>query len=476
MVRFSDLGIGSDLVQSLKEDGITEPFEVQIAAIPPAMEGKDICCRAPTGSGKTLAFGLPLIERTPKADRNRPTALILTPTRELAEQIRNVLDPLASKYGMGVLSVYGGTSYGRQRKGLDAGVEILVACPGRLLDLMDRRALTLEDVEIVVLDEADRMADMGFMEPVCDIIESCSRKPQMILFSATLDDDVSRLVDLYQDDPEMIGVGPEEISMDSMEHLFWKVKPYMKTEVSIKSVNRAGRSIIFCRTRRGVDRLGDEMKEEGVELSTLHGGLNQRQRDRAMSKFTTGRSMVLIATDVAARGIDVEGINCVIHYDPPDDAKVYKHRSGRTARAGSKGVVISLVKGNEKRRYDRIQKEVGIKKRFSDPHPDDLEKKEFKLVEPRSKRVKNKSKHRPQKHSRENRADSRRENSGGRGRNDQSKRGKRKRRFSNLDGSPRNWGEQKKGRSSRKFTRQNRRGRNERGRGNNRKRSDRSKR
>ena len=476
MVRFSDLGIGSDLVQSLKEDGITEPFEVQIAAIPPAMEGKDICCRAPTGSGKTLAFGLPLIERTRQADRNRPTALILTPTRELAEQIRNVLGPLASKYRMGVLSVYGGTSYGKQRKGLDEGVEILVACPGRLLDLMDRRALSLEDVEIVVLDEADRMADMGFMEPVCDIIESCSRKPQMILFSATLDDDVSRLVDLYQEDPEMIGVGPEEISMDSMEHLFWKVKPYMKTEVSVKSVKRAGRSIIFCRTRRGVDRLGDEMKEEGVELSTLHGGLNQRQRDRAMSKFTTGQSMVLIATDVAARGIDVEGINCVIHYDPPDDAKVYKHRSGRTARAGSKGVVISLVKGNEKRRYDRIQKDVGIKKRFSDPHPDDLEKKEFKLVEPRSKRVKNKSKHRPQKHGRENRVASRRENSQGKGRTDQSKRGKRKRRFSNLDGSPRNWGEQKKGRASRKYTRQNRRGRSERGRGNNRRQSGRSKR
>ena len=476
MVRFSELGIGSDLVQSLKEGGITAPFEVQIAVIPPTMEGKDICCRAPTGSGKTLAFGLPLIERVPQAERNRPTALILTPTRELAEQIRNVLGPLASKYGMGVLSVYGGTSYGKQRKGLDAGVEILVACPGRLLDLMDRRALTLEDVEIIVLDEADRMADMGFMEPVCDIIESCSRKPQMILFSATLDDDVSRLVDLYQDDPEMIGVGPEEISMDSMEHLFWKVKPYMKTEVSVKSVKRAGRSIIFCRTRRGVDRLGDEMKEEGVELSTLHGGLNQRQRDRAMNKFTTGRSMVLIATDVAARGIDVEGINCVIHYDPPDDAKVYKHRSGRTARAGTKGVVISLVKGNEKRRYDRIQKEVGIKKRFSDPHPDDLEKKEFKLVEPRSKRVKNKSKHSPKKHSRENRNNSRRENSREKGRRNQSKGEKRKHRFSNLDGSPRNWGEQKKGRASRKFTRQNGRRRNNRRRGNNRNKSRSSKR
>tara|TARA_B100000902_G_scaffold388062_1_gene433087 strand:- start:565 stop:1998 length:1434 start_codon:yes stop_codon:yes gene_type:complete len=458
VVRFSDLGIGSDLVQTLSDEGISEPFEVQIAAIPSAMEGRDICCRAPTGSGKTLAFGLPLIERTPRAEPNRPTSLILTPTRELAEQIRNVLGPLAGNYGMDVLSVYGGTSYGKQRKGLDRGVEILVACPGRLLDLMEKRALSLEDVGIVVLDEADRMADMGFMEPVCDIIESCSNKPQMILFSATLDDDVSRLVDMYQDDPEIIGVGPEEISMDSMEHLFWKVKPYMKTEVSVKSVKRAGRSIIFCRTRRGVDRLGDEMEDDGIELSTLHGGLNQRQRDRAMSKFTSGRSMVLIATDVAARGIDIEGINCVIHYDPPDDAKVYKHRSGRTARAGSTGVVISLVKGNEKRRYDRIQKAVGIKKRFSDPHPDDLEKKEFKLVEPRSKRVKNKHQQRSQ------RRDSGRRERTSTGRPDYSKRGKRKKRYSKSNDSPRNWGEENNERRNRRNSRNQKRG----GRGNNR--------
>ena len=460
MVRFSDLGIGPKLVQSLSDEGITEPFEVQIAAIPSAIQGRDICCRAPTGSGKTLAFGLPLIERVSQAKPKRPTSLILTPTRELAEQIRNVLSPLASKYEMDVLSVYGGTSYGKQRSGLEKGVEILVACPGRLLDLMDKRALTLEDIEIVVLDEADRMADMGFMDPVCDIIESCGKKPQMILFSATLDDDVSKLVDMYQDEPEMIGIGPEEISMDSMEHLFWKVKPYMKTEISIKSVMRAGRSIIFCRTRRGVDRLGSEMKEEGVELSTLHGGLNQRQRDRAMSKFTSGQSRVLIATDVAARGIDVEGINCVIHYDPPDDAKVYKHRSGRTARAGSTGVVISLVKGNEKRRYDRIQKQVGIKKRFSEPHPDDLEKKEFKLVEPRSKRVKNKH------HQKSKQGNSRRRDR--RGRPDYSKQGKRKKRYSNSNDSPRNWGEEKKGRKKRRDRRSQRRG----FRGNNRKRSE----
>jgi len=380
VVRFSDLGIGPGLVQSLSSQGITEPFEVQIESIPSLMNGRDLCCRAPTGSGKTLAFGLPLIERTKPAESKRPTALILTPTRELAEQIRNVLDPLAWNSRMKVLSVYGGTSYGRQLKGLDKGAEILVACPGRLIDLLKRKALTLEDVGMVVLDEADRMADMGFMEPVCSIIEKCTSNPQMILFSATLDRDVAKLVKLYQDDPVRIEIGPKEISMDSMEHLFWKVKPYKKTEIAVKSVRRAGRSIIFCRTRAGVDRLGGEMQLDSIPLSTLHGGLNQRQRDRAMNKFSTGRSMVLIATDVAARGIDVEGVNCVIHYDPPDDAKAYKHRSGRTARAGQTGVVISFIKGNEQRIYGRIQKQVGIKKRFSEPRPEDLKKNDFKII------------------------------------------------------------------------------------------------
>ena len=381
MVRFSDLGIKPSLVESLSNEGIVEPFEVQIEAIPSALEGRDICCRAPTGSGKTLAFGLPLISRAKPAEPKRPTALILTPTRELAEQIRNVLDPLAWSYSqMKVLSIYGGSSYGRQIKALERGVEILVACPGRLLDLIERRALTLEEIDIVVLDEADRMADMGFMEPVCRIIDKCTSRPQMILFSATLDHEVSKLVRTYQDDPVKIEVGPEEISMDSMDHKFWSIKPHNKTEIAVKSVRRSGRSIIFCRTRAGFDRLSKEMQLDSVPLSSLHGGLNQKQRDRAMNKFSSGRSMVLIATDVAARGIDVEGINCVIHYDPPDDAKAYKHRSGRTARAGNSGVVISFVKKNEQRTYNRIQRAVGIRKRFTDPRPEELKKNEFTLV------------------------------------------------------------------------------------------------
>jgi len=446
VVRFSDLGIGPGLVESLSSQGITEPFEVQIEAIPSLMKGRDLCCRAPTGSGKTLAFGLPMIERTRPADSKRPTALILTPTRELAEQIRNVLDPLAWNSRMKVLSVYGGTSYGRQLKGLDKGAEILVACPGRLIDLLKRKALTLEDVGMVVLDEADRMADMGFMEPVCSIIEKCTSNPQMILFSATLDHDVAKLVKLYQDDPVRIEIGPKEISMDGMEHLFWKMKPHKKTEIAVKSVRRAGRSIIFCRTRAGVDRLGGEMQLDSIPLSTLHGGLNQRQRDRAMNKFSTGRSMVLIATDVAARGIDVEGVNCVIHYDPPDDAKAYKHRSGRTARAGQTGVVISFIKGNEQRIYGRIQKQVGIRKRFSDPRPDDLKKNDFTITKEEPNKTNRRS-------DRESGAGGRpRRNQRGRGGKGNRSRGKENGRIyrnspskSNKSGKNRNHGNKKRG-------------------------------
>jgi len=370
------------LVDVLREEGIVEPFEVQREAIPDAMQGRDVCCRAPTGSGKTLAFGLPLVSRTTEAKSKRPTSLILTPTRELAEQIRKVLQPLARSAGLGVLSVYGGTPYKGQLRRLNQGVEILVACPGRLIDLLDRKALRLDDVGVVVLDEADRMADMGFMEPVCSILDKCRSDRQTILFSATLDDDVAEIVESYQTDPARIGIGPEEISMDSMQHLFWKINSRGKADLSAYITEKCGRSIIFCRTRAGVNRLGDEMGEIGSSFTTLHGGMNQKQRDRSMQKFSAGRSRVLIATDVASRGIDVTDVNCVIHFDPPDDGKAYKHRSGRTARAGSTGTVVSLVQRSQNRKYKRIQSEVGIKCRFTEPDVDILEEREFVLAPP----------------------------------------------------------------------------------------------
>ena len=379
MVRFSDLGVEPNLIDILQNEGIMEPFEVQIKTIPEALVGRDVCCRAPTGSGKTLAFGIPLISRTIKAEPKKPTSLILTPTRELAEQICGVLKPLAASKGMEITSVYGGTPYKGQLRSLNKGVEILVACPGRLIDLLERGSLRLDAVGMVVLDEADRMADMGFMRPVCYILDKCKKDRQTILFSATLDEDVSEIVENYQENPLNVGIGPEEVSMDSMQHFFWKIDSRGKANLSAYITEKCGRSIIFCRTRAGVNRLGDEMSELGSSFTTLHGGMGQNQRDRSMHKFSAGRARVLIATDVASRGIDVNDVNCVIHYDPPDDGKAYKHRSGRTARAGSTGSVVSLVLKSQKRKYKRIQDDVGIRSRITNPNVDSLEEKEFVL-------------------------------------------------------------------------------------------------
>ena len=221
MVSFADLGIEPILVDALKQQGIIEPFEVQRESIPDAMLGRDVCCRAPTGSGKTLAFGLPLLAMTEEAEPSRPTSLILTPTRELAEQIFNVLDPLAYELQLYVQAMYGGSSYNKQFRALERGIDVLVACPGRLIDMMDRGSVSLENVGIVVLDEADRMADMGFMEPVCKILDQCKKDRQTILFSATLDDEVADLVRDYQTNPVTIEVGPKEVTMESMTHYFW---------------------------------------------------------------------------------------------------------------------------------------------------------------------------------------------------------------------------------------------------------------
>ena len=372
MVSFSDLGIGPAIVRELNKQGISEPFEVQKESIPDSLLGRDVCCRAPTGSGKTLAFGLPLIARTRRANSKRPTGLILTPTRELAEQINSVLRPIAQAVDRDIVSIYGGVSYKKQYNALNKGVDILVACPGRLIDLLDRRALKLDDVETVVLDEADRMADMGFMEPVCEILDLCAENRQTILFSATLDEDVSELVKNYQNNPVTIEVGPKEVSIENMQHLFWTMKPHQKLRVTSEILTKCGKTMIFCKTRRGVDRLGDEMYDAEINVATLHGGLNQRQRDRALRRFTKGGAAALVATDVAARGIDIQGVNCVIHYDPPENGKSYKHRSGRTARAGADGVVISYVQRSQQRTYNKIQNEVGIKRRFQPPNVENL--------------------------------------------------------------------------------------------------------
>jgi len=366
-VSFSDLGLERRLVHLLEQQGITEPFEVQRESIPDIMLGRDVCCRAPTGSGKTLAFGLPLISRCRRAQPHLPTSLILTPTRELAEQICSVLKPLAHEADLRVLTIYGGTSYVKQRRALERGVDIVVACPGRLLDLMHNGVLGLEDVDIAVIDEADRMADMGFMEPVCEILDHCSNERQTILFSATLDEEVDEIVANYMYEAVTIEVGPKEVSMDTMQHISWLIRSNMKSEIAREAVRKCGRSIIFCRTRAGVDRVGYDFNDNGLSAAVLHGGLSQRERNQAMQRFSDGECIAMIATDVAARGIDIQDVACIIHYDPPENGKAYKHRSGRTARAGAQGIVISLVQKPQKKKFIRMQRSVGVHCEFTPP-------------------------------------------------------------------------------------------------------------
>ena len=384
-MSFLDLGIEPAIVYQLKKQGITEPFEVQKAAIPDTLLGKDICCRAPTGSGKTLAFGLPLIARCKPSEPGKPSSLIVTPTRELAEQICNVLTPLAKEMHLSVLAVYGGTSYSKHRRALEKGVDIVVACPGRLIDLMEQGSISLENVEIAVLDEADRMADMGFIDPVCFILDNCDKHRQVILYSATLDREVSKIVKKYQDRPAKIEVGPKEISMDSMKHHFWIIKK-RKIIVTSDVIEKVGRTMIFCRTRRGVDRVTSELKDERLRATAIHGGLTQRQRDRAMDQFIYGDCIALVATDVAARGIDVDGVQCVIHWDPPENGKAYKHRSGRTARAGATGTIVSLLQKKDKSKYKRIQKEVGINVGITDPILEKIPENELDYIPPPRKK------------------------------------------------------------------------------------------
>lgn len=399
MTSFSDLGVDVALEEILASQNIIEPFEVQVEAIPLILDGVDVACRAPTGSGKTLAFGLPLLQTVPIAEPNRPTALILSPTRELAEQIFKVLKPLCRRMDRTVGVVYGGVSYKNQYRALERGLDILVACPGRLLDLMERGAVVLRDTVSVVVDEADRMADMGFMEPVCDILDRCSEDAHTVLFSATLDDDIGELVDRYQKDPVFLEIGDADISVTDMEHFFWLMPNSKKVSISAEIIRKCGRSVVFCRTRLGVERVADELEEDGIGVRALHGGLSQRQRDRAMASFVHGECMTLVATDVAARGLDVEGVNAVIHYDPPENGKAYKHRSGRTARGGSSGIVVALIQKPQKKMYSRLQRDVGINFDFTPPDFGALPQFEVEYIPPEPRRTTKKQREQRRKNS-----------------------------------------------------------------------------
>ena len=372
-ISFADLGVPAHLVAALAARGIDQPFEVQGLTIPDVLAGRDVCGRAPTGSGKTIAFGVPLLARISRAQRRRPTALILAPTRELAAQISRDLTPLAEACSMRVHTVYGGASEVQQRRRLDRGVDVLVACPGRLCDLLRQDALTLDAIEVVVVDEADRMSDMGFLPDVQRILDLTPPTRQAMLFSATLDGAVGVLSRKYQTKPVRHDAAKHEADRASnARHVFWTVDGPERTGVAANLVPAAGPTIMFCRTRRGADRLAKQLGRNGVRTDAIHGGRSQNQRDRALAAFAAGGVDALIATDVAARGIHVDGVACVVHFDTPEDEKAYVHRSGRTARAGASGLVVSFVSPSDRRAVTRMQQALDRRAPITAPDVDAL--------------------------------------------------------------------------------------------------------
>jgi superfamily II DNA/RNA helicase len=357
---FESLGVAPDVVDALKARGITDAFPIQEMTIPDGLAGRDVCGKAQTGSGKTLAFGIPLVETLEQADPRYPHGLILVPTRELAVQVSEELEALAESRDLNVTPIYGGAGMDAQTKAMAAGVDIVVATPGRLIDLIERKEVFVNDIQKVVIDEADRMADMGFLPQVEWILRHIDTDHQTLLFSATLDNGVSGLVKRYQTDPVHHEVEEETVTVDAMTHRFVAIHQMDKPKVAAAIANGSNRTLMFVRTKRGADRLVDQLEREGVDAKPIHGDLPQNMRQRALRQFTEGNLHVLVATDVAARGIHVDDIDTVLHYDPPEDHKTYLHRSGRTARAGESGLVVTLVLWDQELVVNRLQKRIGI--------------------------------------------------------------------------------------------------------------------
>jgi superfamily II DNA/RNA helicase len=358
--HFSDLGVPAPIVASLAERGITEAFAIQSLVIPPALAGLDVCGRAPTGSGKSLAFGIPVAQRVSRARPLRPRALILAPTRELAAQIHAELHPLLAVRKRSIASFYGGVGFGPQLKVLRRGVDVAVACPGRLADLVRRGHMVLNEIDIVVVDEADRMADMGFLPEVRRILDQVSPDRQTLLFSATLDGDVDVLVRRYQREPRRCEVDSDETDSATTTHEFVRARREDRIALTAELVTTHGSTVVFCRTKHGADRVADQLTRLGIHAAAIHGGRSQSQRDRALRSFARGHAQALVATDVAARGIHVDNVGCVVHYDLAADHKDYVHRSGRTGRAGATGVVVTLVTDADVAQATRLQKAVGL--------------------------------------------------------------------------------------------------------------------
>ena len=357
---FEQLGVAPDLCHALSERGITNAFPIQEMSIPDILAGRDVCGKAKTGSGKTLAFGLPMLQILPKAKPGRPTGIALVPTRELATQVRDELLPLAHARGIRITAIYGGDPIEKQIKALKAGVDLAVCTPGRAIDLIERGDLSVEDVKNVIIDEADRMADMGFLPQVEWILRNVEVGHQTLLFSATLDGAVDTLVRRYQHEPARHEVESKGATVEQMTHRFITVHEMDKAKVAATIAIASGRTMIFSNTKHGADRLADKLDDLGVSAQAIHGDLRQNMREKALSNFSAGKLQVLVATDVAARGIHVDEVDVVIHYDPPSDHKNYLHRSGRTARAGEDGLVVSLVLWNQELEVKRIQKRLGL--------------------------------------------------------------------------------------------------------------------
>lgn len=351
---FADLGVPTPICRALERRGIAAPFPIQVATIPPALEGRDLSGKAPTGSGKTIAFGIPMVARVTRSAPKKPHGLVLTPTRELAIQVADELSALTDE--LRVLAVYGGAGIEPQIKKLRAGVDIIVATPGRLLDLLERNVCSLRDVTFAVVDEADRMADMGFLPDVKRILDQARDDRQTVLFSATLDGAIDELVRRYQRNPVVHELAPEPAG--DITHHFWEAERPGRVALVAQVVDRLGHTVVFSRTKHGADRIARQLGNSGVKAVAIHGNRSQAQRERALEAFHRGDVGALVATDVAARGIHVEGVLGVVHFDLPADPKDYVHRSGRTGRAGQPGTVVALFDAKQRKDAEKLRKQV----------------------------------------------------------------------------------------------------------------------
>ena len=360
---FADLGVPAPLARVLTDAGLTHPFPIQTQTLPDTLSGRDVLGRGKTGSGKTLAFAIPLVSRLADNKRrpSRPAGLVLAPTRELATQITATITPLAAAYGLRVVTIFGGVPAARQIKALQSGADIVVACPGRLEDLMRQRAITLDAVSITVIDEADHMADLGFLPGVTRILTATPRGGQRLLFSATLDNGVDILVRKFLHDPVSHSVDPQESPVAAMtHHVFHVSDAEAKRKLVHTLASGSGRRILFSRTKHQARKLAKQLTAAGIPSVDLHGNLSQPARDRNLAAFTAGTARVLVATDIAARGVHVDDVELVVHCDPPAEHKAYLHRSGRTARAGQSGDVVTVVLPEQRKDTQAVLRKAGI--------------------------------------------------------------------------------------------------------------------